>query len=247
MVQVIQGLTDSTLLISLLVFVGMVVGLGKLFGGFRQGPSQEEILKQQLWIDTYRFPSSVANIVTETYPHLTEPQVGSVLKGLREFFHICREAGPVMIAMPSQVVDVAWHEFILSTRDYQEFCQKAFGRFLHHTPAEAMQQTGKGPDGIKRAWRLACEREGLSPKNPSRLPLLFALDADLNIPNGFKYSVDCKKPGSHPNCGSHIGCSGGSCGTSDSGSSSTSHSDAGGDSSGSGCGSSCGGGCGGGD
>ncbi|MEJ2231840.1 MAG: hypothetical protein P8X46_11745, partial [Nitrospirales bacterium] len=235
---------DSTLLISLLVFVGMVVGFSKLFGVFRQGPTEEEILKQQLWIDTFRFPSSVANKVTETYPHLSPPQVESVLKGLREFFHICREAGPVMIAMPSQVVDVAWHDFILSTRTYQEFCQKAFGRYLHHTPAEAMKQTGKGQDGIKRAWRLACEREGLSPKNPSRLPFLFALDADLDIFNGFKYSVDCTKPGSHPYCGSHIGCSGASCGTSDSVSSSIFHSDSGGDSSGFGCGSSCGGGCG---
>jgi len=136
---------DSTLLISLLVFIAMFVGLGKLFGGFRQEPSQEGILKQQLWIDMYRFPSSVAKTVTQTYPHLSPPQVESVLKGLREFFHICREAGPMMIAMPSQVVDVAWHEFILSTRVYQEFCQKGFGRFLQHIPAEAMNQTGKGP------------------------------------------------------------------------------------------------------
>lgn len=106
-----------------------------------------------------------------------------------------------------------------------------------------MKQTGKGSEGIKRAWRLACEREGINPKKPSRLPLLFALDADMNIPNGFKYSVDCSKPGSHPYCGSHVGCSGGGCGTSDSGSSGASHSEAGGDS----AGSSCGGGCGGGD
>ena len=238
---------DSTLLISLLVFVGMVVGLGRLFGGFRQGPSHEEILKQQSWIDTYRFPPSVASKVTETYPHLSSNQVVSVLKGLREFFHICCQAGPVIVAMPSQVVDVAWHAFILSTRAYQEFCQKAFGRFLHHTPAEAMKQTRKGQDGIRRAWRLACEREGINPKNPSRLPLLFVLDADLEIFNGFKYTLDCTKPGSHPYCGSHIGCSGGSCGTSDSGSRFTSHGDSGGESSGFNCGSSCGGGCGGGE
>ncbi|MDH5575355.1 MAG: hypothetical protein OEY80_07730 [Nitrospirota bacterium] len=117
-------------------------------------------------IHTYRFPALVASTVTDTYPHLTEPQVKSVLKGLREFFLIfCREAGPVMIAMPSQVVDVAWHEFILSTRDDQEVCQKAFGRFLHHTPAEALQQTGKGPDGIRRAWRLPVGERAFLPKS----------------------------------------------------------------------------------
>ncbi|MDR4493446.1 MAG: hypothetical protein AB7P17_00460 [Nitrospirales bacterium] len=79
--------------------------------------------------------------------------------------------------MPSQVVDVAWHAFILSTKSYEKFCRHAFGRFLHHTPAAAMKQTGKGPEGIKRASRLACEREGIRARNPSRLPLLFALDA----------------------------------------------------------------------
>ncbi len=239
---------DSPLLISCLIFVGMVTGLFKLFRTFWPGRSQEVILSQQIAIDNYRFPPSVAGKVAEVYPHLSSLQVESVLNGLRQFFHMCREAGPVLVAMPSQVVDVAWHEFILSTRAYEEFCRNAFGRFLHHTPAEAMKQTGKGPEGIKRAWRLACEREGINPKNPGRLPLVFSLDADLNIPNGFKYSLDCKKPGSHPYCGSHIGCSGGSCGAGDSGSSASSHGDAGGDSSGgSGCSSSCGGGCGGGD
>ena len=71
---------DSILLTSLLVFVGMIVGLGKLSGGFQQGLSQQKILEQQLCIDTYRFPSSVVNNVTETYPHLFLLQVESVLK-----------------------------------------------------------------------------------------------------------------------------------------------------------------------
>ncbi|MGB0525636.1 MAG: glycine-rich domain-containing protein [Flammeovirgaceae bacterium] len=35
---------------------------------------------------------------------------------------------------PSMVVDLAWHEFILCTRLYAQFCQENFGRFIHHTP-----------------------------------------------------------------------------------------------------------------
>jgi len=38
--------------------------------------------------------------------------------------------------MPSEIVYVAWHEFLLFTREYQVFSQKAMGRFLHHTPTE---------------------------------------------------------------------------------------------------------------
>jgi hypothetical protein len=84
--------------------------------------------------------------------------------------------------MPSQVVDDAWHEFILFTRQYQQFCERGLGRFLHHTPAEAMRSPTDAQDGIKRAWRLACQRDGIDPKAPQSLPLLFALDACSALP-----------------------------------------------------------------
>ena len=35
---------------------------------------------------------------------------------------------------PSRKVDDAWHELILFTRVYAEFCQSRFGRFIHHFP-----------------------------------------------------------------------------------------------------------------
>ncbi|GAB5524002.1 MAG: hypothetical protein Roseis2KO_18740 [Roseivirga sp.] len=35
---------------------------------------------------------------------------------------------------PSHVVDMAWHEFILCTRLYHNFCEKYFDRFIHHHP-----------------------------------------------------------------------------------------------------------------
>ena len=35
---------------------------------------------------------------------------------------------------PSEPVDKAWHEFILSTREYARFCEEHFGRFIHHSP-----------------------------------------------------------------------------------------------------------------
>ena len=35
---------------------------------------------------------------------------------------------------PSHRVDLVWHEFILCTRFYQYFCEKHFGRMIHHHP-----------------------------------------------------------------------------------------------------------------
>ena len=85
------------------------------------------------------------------------------------------------MSMPSQAVDVAWHEFILFTRKYEYFCGKALGRFLHHPPAEAMRSPTSAQAGIKTAWRLSCLREGMQPRAAHRLPLLFAIDAQLRV------------------------------------------------------------------
>ncbi len=118
-----------------------------------------------------------------------------------------------MLAMPSQAVNDAWHEFILFTRQYDKFCRHAFGRFLHHTPAEAMRRrrrparASSGPGG----WPAG--HEGINPQKPERLPRLFALDATLGIAGGFVYQLDCmaaRHGGDGTGyCASHIGCGGG--------------------------------------
>jgi hypothetical protein len=98
-------------------------------------------------------------------------------------------------------------------------------------------------EGIKRAWRLSCAKHGINPALPTRLPLLFAIDEQLNIGNGFKYALNCKDKASplygDGYCAGHIGCASGCSG--DSGSSdSGGFFDSGGDSGG--CSSGCGGG-----
>jgi hypothetical protein len=37
---------------------------------------------------------------------------------------------------PSAKVDEVWHELILFTRLYHDFCMKYFGNFIHHQPDE---------------------------------------------------------------------------------------------------------------
>ncbi|HSE73784.1 MAG TPA: hypothetical protein VLB05_04670 [Dongiaceae bacterium] len=123
------------------------------------------------------------------------------------------------VSMPSQIVDNLWHEFILYTREYQEFCTAAFGRFMHHTPAVAMSRetTRKVDDGLRRAWWFACKEEDIDPKQASRLPLLFALDGALQVANGFLYSLDCdalRKDGiTGVHCATDLLINGGGCGS----------------------------------
>lgn len=194
------------------------------------------------YIDDYPYARFLDKRLAARRPELSAEQRALVFSALRDYFHLCRTARRRMVSMPSQAVDDAWHEFILFTRNYRRFCSGAFGRFLHHTPAEAMRTPTQAQDGIKRAWRLACAREGIDAKAPDKLPLLFALDAMLGISGGFVYQLDCMAAtqagvtAGSGYCASHIGCGGG-CGGSSGDASSDSSSDGGG----------CGGGCGGGD
>ncbi len=174
---------------------------------FRRGQRRER------FIQAYRFDASVRRQLGLRYPQLTAPQQEQVLEALQDFFQLCRLAGRRRVSMPSQAADEAWHAFILSTRAYQDFCRQAFGRFLHHHPAETMHTPTQAGEGIRRAWRLACHREGIAREQPQRLPRLFALDAALGIAGGFVYSLDCQRAGTGY-CASHIGCSSGCSGDS---------------------------------
>ena len=145
------------------------------------------------FIRRYRFPEGLLAKVHEKHPHLTPRELQLVTRGLRKFFICNLMAKGRFVSMPSQVVDDLWHEFILFTRIYQEFCQAAFGDFLHHTPAVVLRKRASANEGLRRVWRLACEDENINPRDASRLPLLFALDTKLNIANGFTYKTDCSR------------------------------------------------------
>lgn len=221
-------------------------------------------LALRAWEDSLRrrfvreasLPLFLVGKLRETYPQLSARDAELVLRGLRQFFMAHLRSGRRFVAMPSQVVDEAWHQYILHTQGYARWCDGAFGRMLHHQPAEVLGRDARRNDGLRRTWFWACKEESIDPRQPSRLPLLFALDAKFAIAGGFHYQADCgdirRAAQSERHCGTHF--SDGSCGPGDAGGfggcdspSSSSSSSPDGDSSsasdGGGCG---GGGCGGG-
>jgi hypothetical protein len=48
---------------------------------------------------------------------------------------------------PPKPVDVAWHAFILHTRDYESYCRERYGHVIHHQPTGAPD-----PDAYRRAY-----------------------------------------------------------------------------------------------
>jgi hypothetical protein len=148
--------------------------------------------KRADFIRTYMFPPGLLDKLLAIRPDLTIKDRQLVARALRQFFLAYHKSGYQPIAMPSQVVDDLWHEFILYTKNYSTFCQQAFGRYMHHTPAAVLGENQRNNDGLRRTWRFACLEENINPRRATRLPLLFALDAKWNIPNGFRYEADCR-------------------------------------------------------
>ncbi|MYN08252.1 glycine-rich domain-containing protein [Pseudoduganella aquatica] len=217
---------------------------------------RQRVLRREAFIRSYVLPKGLFEKLMKKHPQLTIKDCQLVAHGLRQFFLAHLKSGRMYVSMPSQVADDLWHELILYTKNYQQFCQQAFGRFLHHTPAIVLSKGQRGNDGIRRCWRYVCKEENINPNAPTRLPLLFALDGKFNINEGFLYVPDChgvrrSDDSGGVYCGADLGSGhslsdGGSGCSSDSGSCGSGGSDGGGggDSGGdSGCG---GGGCGGG-
>jgi len=200
-------------------------------------------LRRAEFIRTYHWPAGLLERLEKHRAGMARKDSALVSRGLRQFFVAYLMIGKRHVSMPSQVADDLWHEFILYTRDYDAFCRRAFGGFLHHTPAVVLGEHRKSNEGLRRVWWYCCKYENINPVNPTRLPLLFALDSKFNIANGFVYQPDCKALRKNGSGGGH--CGGDFADTSFDGSSDgfgDSGSDAGGDGGG---GDGGGGGCGG--
>ena len=57
-----------------------------------------------------------------------------VLDEYVKFFYLASLPTRVHL-VPSQPVDELWHQHILTTRKYQEDCERLVGKFVHHNPS----------------------------------------------------------------------------------------------------------------
>lgn len=198
------------------------------------------------FIRGYRFPIVLENRLADALPTLDRGQRDQVLKHLRAWFLLLAARPREQFGMPSKAVDVAWHEFILLTREYTTFCDRAFGRYLHHEP------DGRG----RAAAEAAKARLGstwLAARDPALIATLtglglsgalaaglFDLDRHLGLAHGFVHTpadIDAYVSAHHARVSSGGDGGGGSGGD-------TGRADAdGGDGEGDG-GGGCGGGCG---
>ena len=169
-----------------ILLVAALFGTSWLYGKWRT-------LRRAEFIRTFRWPRGLLERLEKHHAGFERKDSALVSRGLRQFFLAYLMSGKRHVSMPSQVADDLWHEFILYTREYDAFCRRAFGGFLHHAPAVVLSEHRKSNEGLRRVWWYCCKYENIDPVNSTRLPLLFALDSKFNIANGFVYHPDCEE------------------------------------------------------
>jgi hypothetical protein len=130
-----------------LIFVMLVLAFGLLATWQRQLS-----LKREAFIRSFNLPQGLFDRLQKRHPGLGLKECQLVAHGLRQFFLAHLKSGRRYVSMPSQIADDLWHEFILFTKNYDAFCRRAFGGFLHHTPAIALGSARQSNAGLRRCW-----------------------------------------------------------------------------------------------
>lgn len=58
---------------------------------------------------------------------------------------------------PTHRIDTCWHNFILFTREYHDFCQQFFGKFIHHRPEPRLSENTVKALSAKETAELASQ------------------------------------------------------------------------------------------
>lgn len=87
--------------------------------------------------------SRVTRVLTTTRSQYIPPEeTNTVIRDLKRFLSLTLLVKePDYDFVPSFKIDLAWHEFILHTRDYYDFCEALTGSYIHHMPAESRAES----------------------------------------------------------------------------------------------------------
>lgn len=92
--------------------------------------SKKDFEELKAWVE----PEVVDRIKNKL--HLSNEDASQLFEDLKLFLLISSSKDGVVYKKyrPSVAIDDAWHEFILFTKKYREFCMSVLGVFVDHTP-----------------------------------------------------------------------------------------------------------------
>lgn len=113
---------------------GVKTLLGAVFGKKYKAPTLAAVM-------AFQFDPLVHRMVDKY--GWDEPSAREAFEDLKRYMWLCVSTGKPLV--PSATIDELWHNFILFTMDYEEFCLTVLGRFLHHRPRR--RDDPKGNEG----------------------------------------------------------------------------------------------------
>jgi hypothetical protein len=67
----------------------------------------------------------------------TAEEAEALFLEVKKYIVLVQSDDTTVFEMHSLRVDEVWHQFILFTTQYFDFCQRFFGRYIHHSPSNA--------------------------------------------------------------------------------------------------------------
>ena len=142
--------------------------------------------KRYKYIENVYFPNSIDMTLKKEFPYLTDEDISLVKQGLKEYLKLYVLSRRGRIILPSVAINLAFIEFIKTT-EYVNFTKNVFKFYFTDI---LMKNDNIIDNDLKIVWTLACENENINPNNPDKLPLIFSIDSQLSIENGFRFTID---------------------------------------------------------
>ncbi len=144
---------------------------------------------------SYRPSQIVIEKFKKKYPGISDGEVELVWQALYSFFELIRKKrkndSKFEAYMTSVIVDDLWHEMILDTRNYINFCKSFYGGYIHHRPGTVTFETDFTNKEVNlETVKTYCALREMNAELYNGLPLLLSVDEALGLKNGFKYNVD---------------------------------------------------------
>ena len=142
--------------------------------------------KRYKYTENLNFPNSIDMALKKEFPNFTDENINLVKQGLKEYLKLYALSSRGKIILPSLVVNLALKEFF-KTVEYQDFIKNVFKFYFTDV---LMKNNNIIDNDLKVVWTLTCENENINPNKPDKLPLIFSIDSQLNIENGFRFTID---------------------------------------------------------
>lgn len=98
----------------------------------------------------YRHPGVIRRYCKEYNAQQQEAE--EVFRETLKWLYLCNQAADGLgcaITPELEKVDWMWHTFLLFTRDYAEFCERYFGTFIDHLPAEDEEAEAEDEEALR--------------------------------------------------------------------------------------------------